>query len=653
MRDRRRIFDIAKAVEAQVSGASGLDVAACVFGSVKYEAKGGHVSPFQFASEGSVIYTGTTHRASCMEEMTENQVRRALSLPPTPSSMQDANQILVQTGLNFPEAARVTSVVPRAKMTGRCGGGCMICTPPLTQDEEGVLRSMGFAAQGMKCVAGVEVEDDRFDGVPPEILDADLPLLSPGQSVAARAASNIALVKYWGKRPLQMACNPSISLLLPFCETRTRVEVTDDASKPEHSDPRVRSFVNRVVGHLLPKGHHVHIETRNDFPSSCGIASSASGFAALVRALAGLTGMQLRPEARFWMEQWARLGSGSAVRSVNDETLVAWKGAVSETHPIPEGMQMEHMLMVFDPFPKAVGSTDGHAAAPTSPFFSVRAAMAEEHVDAVVEAMREHDFDTIRRVSESEAMSMHMVMATSSPPIHYLSSPALEFVRQFVEHRNAFRLHALFTIDAGANIHLLWLPSARDSVLQFTRAYRCMFTLHRGVREHWYRCILVSGKRYSGKTTLCDTIGGGARVCSISERIKRDYWETHVKAGDFSDFCARETKEEHREKMVRFMKSKCDEHGERYWLWRLWDCLPAHPRTIVVSDARREVDLDFFKTCTQCVSVRIECSDATRKARGRVPSAVDEMDSETGLDRSHFDIVVKEGGSLPDIEWSS
>ena len=73
----------------------------------------------------------------------------------------------------------------------------------------------------------------------------------------------------------------------------------------------------------------------------------------------------------------------------------------------------------------------------------------------------------------------------------------------------------------------------------------------------------------------------------------------------------------------------------------------------MVSDARREVDLDFFKTCTQCVSVRIECSDATRKARGWVPSAVDEMDSETGLDRSHFDIVVKEGGSLPDIEWSS
>jgi len=256
-------------------------------------------------------------------------------------------------------------------------------------------------------------------------------------------------------------------------------------------------------------------------------------------------------------------------------------------------------------------------------------------------------------VTESEAMSMHMVMATSSPPIKYLSPPSLAFVEAFVKHRDEFSLRAMFTIDAGANIHLLWLRSAREAVLQFAQGWeKRMFTLHNGVRTHWFQCILLSGKRYSGKSTLAASLSAqdSVQVCSISTCIKRSYWESAETGVEWDYFVnSREEKEKHRRAMVEFMQRKVEEAGDRHWLWKLWGSVSAYPRILVVDDARRESDLSFFKTCTKCVSVRIECSDATRSRRGWSKSEVDDMLSEKGLDGSEFDVVVQEGEAYPSL----
>jgi len=662
----RALYWCASQLEWWASGASGVDVAACVFGSVRYSLAQGPL-PSPVAPEASIVYTGRRHTAPCRIEMTPDQLGRLEALVPPPwpargafagvaAGMPAAHAILVEMGLGFPEARQVVALVPRAKITGRGGGGCLLCVPPLTPAEAAALEEAGFRSHLARPRGGARVEDTRYRALPAALAAAPLTPPHLGARGSGRAASNIALIKYWGKTARQMPLNPSASLPLPHCCTVTELEVAAGPPGPgEEAPPRVRALLAEAAGAVLPPGLRIVHRTRSNFPHSCGAASSAAGFASLARALADL--LKVPPEwAPYWIEQWARLGSGSAVRSTQDQGLVVWEGSHARQLLVPEEMtRLDHVLVVHDPFPKECSSSQGHELAPTSPFLALRVAAAEGRLLALISAFMRGDLGGVGRISEEDAVGLHSVMATSTPPLAYLTAAAREFIAQFVRFRDAHGVAAFFTVDAGPNVHLLSHPSATPGVLALACGCKSAYVLYRGRATPWYRAHVVSGKRFAGKTTLCARwaaeMGDAVQVVNLSDAIKRDYWERHLAAEvTFEAFATREGREPHRAAMVRYARDLIARHGKYYWPRRLWEGLPPAPRVIIVGDARRPADLEFFGACTDCTTYRVTCPDETRAARGWVRNEVDGTDSETGLDGATFDHVIPGDRDAPSFE---
>lgn len=429
-------------------------------------------------------------------------------------------------------------------------------------------------------------------------------------------------------------------------------------------DERGKEFVERAVGKRIKEGTFVRVSTRSNFPPATGVASSASGFAALSVALARMGG-----ESRFWAEQWARIGSGSAVRSVpcawegkleweeedkKDEKkeekegigwLVEWEGSCAKRREVhPSMLGMVHILVVMDALPKKHGSSEGHSRAGTSLFHCVRTSTADGNVRKVKEAMKRGDWDLFSSVTESESSTMHMVMATSSPPLWYVGRPTLELVSAFCRFREERRLKACWTADAGANVHLLVSKEAEEEVRGFLHSAKHAWTLCRGVEERRYGCLLLSGKRFSGKTAVASEIvrllsekGVDAREYAISSAIKA----AHCSKRGLDESCMydRSVKEAERKEMIR-MADAARERDPYVWCREVWSQVQVFPHFVVVSDARREADVAFFRAMTRCSVVRIHASDEKRQKRGWSRSPVDEMVSETGLDSFEFDSVV-------------
>ena len=656
---RRAIFDAALRIERAFLGdaVSGVDTCACVYGGTHFYASA-DVPPVplyrQYPSHVCLIPSGLPHEASCAEALTGEGVAhmtalvarfRALRRPDDDlgAMLGEAHALLRAEGLSAPavDALVYQRFGGHAKVTGRGRGGCVLA---LAEGED--------ATHLHRIVdAGVRVKGNASLHVPGALQPLGVAMklnqcLAAGAAADGVACSNIALVKYWGKvGTAQVGANASVSLALPYCTTRTRVTVLPKTQTRHGVDARVQRFVDAVV--RVPDDCHVSIETHNSFPTACGVASSASGFAALVRALSNLVGTSSwTPAARaHWEQQWARLGSGSAIRSVcADEGLVAWRGTSAQTHPVHPSLQdLEHALVLFDPLPKHVSSSEGHARAGTSPFYGARVATADALVEDVVHAFAQGDLATVRRVSEGEAQSMHMVMATSTPPLRYLSDEALAFVARFVRFRADYGVgdDAFYTIDAGSNIHLLFQPHVKEAVLGFVRACKCVGTLHRGVLDHRYRVVALSGKRYAGKTTLANALVAHAthplQVVHLSTAIKKDYF--HEQHTGF--VLERARKEEHRARMIAYAeRARADD--SHYWCRRAWEALAAAPATVLVTDVRRASDLEFWRAHASAVTVvRVECGDAERTRRGwtSVPG-VDDVPSETGLDDATFDLTL-------------
>ncbi|MBX9704061.1 MAG: hypothetical protein K2X39_07890, partial [Silvanigrellaceae bacterium] len=225
------------------------------------------------------------------------------------------------------------------------------------------------------------------------------------------------------------------------------------------------------------------IESTNNFPTACGIASSASGYAALCGALFDL--LQLHQhfneeEQFFWLTQWARLGSGSATRSCDigkQASFVHWKAPEDlnkgfsdtesiEFHPVFE--QLQHCVFVLDDKEKTVTSSEGHQQASSSPFQAIRLSGLPKRTKLMLKALREGDFQLFSTLCEEEAFAMHCVMHTSSYPAKYLNNEVAHIIAQFVLQRNTQNLPALWTLDAGPNIHVLYFPEAKPWLKEFS-----------------------------------------------------------------------------------------------------------------------------------------------------------------------------------------
>jgi diphosphomevalonate decarboxylase len=292
----------------------------------------------------------------------------------------------------------------------------------------------------------------------------------------ALAHPNIAFVKYWGNRDerLRLPANPSFSMNLGGLRTITTVTFQEEEG-PDllfvngvpvegPARERVSAFLDHVRRMAGFRGRAV-VESITDIPPGVGLASSAAAFAAL--AAAASAALDLRLSERD-LSTLARLGSGSACRSV-PPGFVEW--VAGERHEDsyaysvapPEHWDLWDVIAVVSEQHKAVGSSEGHRRAATSPLHGPRVATAPERVARCREAVLQRDFEALAEIVETDAIWMHAVMMTSRPPLFYWE-PATLIVLQAACRWREEGLPVAFTLDAGPNVHLLCPAEAVEEV---------------------------------------------------------------------------------------------------------------------------------------------------------------------------------------------
>ncbi len=339
--------------------------------------------------------------------------------------------------------------------------------------------------------------------------------------VTYRAPSNIALVKYWGKKADQVPANPSISFTLDACATTTTLifsklelqtegysfELFFEGKPKDEFKPKINTFFKRVAKYLpFLNQYHFKIETSNSFPHSSGIASSASGMAALSLCLVHLEKL-LDPamDPGFFIKKasfLARLGSGSACRSIAGNLVqwgetqsfedstdlygIAYTGAV---HPVFKNYH--DTILLVDKGQKQVSSTVGHDLMHGHPFAERRFAQAHENLKKLKKVFAEGDLPNFIKIVEAEALTLHAMMMTGSPYFVLMKPNTLEIIHKIWAFRESTGTHVCFTLDAGANVHVLYPQHEKEQVYAFI--------------ENTLVAYCENGQY------ICDRVGNGAR----------------------------------------------------------------------------------------------------------------------------------------------
>ena len=316
--------------------------------------------------------------------------------------------------------------------------------------------------------------------------------------------SNIALVKYWGKKDPQIPENPSVSFTLNNCKTITSLAFTKryfdklsmtnlefsfdllfEGKPKEDFKPKIRQFFERILVYLpFLTDYHFTIDTQNTFPHSSGIASSASGMAALAMNLMSLE-KALNPEMTdeyFYKKAsfLARLGSGSACRSIKGSVVVWGNHAnihgssnlfgVEFSHFIHDNFKdFQDTILLVDKGEKQVSSTVGHNLMNGHPFAERRFAQAHENLDKLIPVFESGNLDEFIKIVESEALTLHAMMMTSMPYFILMKPNTLEIINAIWKFRNETKIPICFTLDAGANVHILYPKKVSETVLQFIK----------------------------------------------------------------------------------------------------------------------------------------------------------------------------------------
>ena len=303
--------------------------------------------------------------------------------------------------------------------------------------------------------------------------------MSNERSITAEAASNIAFVKYWGARDLERVepANPSISMTLSDCRSICSatffegeggadeillVESGADRPAPPDFSKRILAHLDRLRKQVGATGRF-RIATRNTFPAAAGIASSASGFAALSLAVSRALGLD--PDAQELADLARSSGSGSATRSAMGG-YVRWPTTGPGT--IDQIADEKHwdlcdLVALVQTEAKKVSSLDGHRRAPTSPYFEGRLEQLPARLTEVQEAILARDMDRLGSVVEEDAIDLHVIAMTSKPAIYYWKPGTLE-VLEAVRDLREDGISAWSTMDAGANVHVICEPGNAETV---------------------------------------------------------------------------------------------------------------------------------------------------------------------------------------------
>lgn len=327
--------------------------------------------------------------------------------------------------------------------------------------------------------------------------------------VSQSCPSNIALIKYWGKYADQIPANPSISYTLNNCKTNTTIEFIANEEfsvqtflsgdeEPKFAVKIEKYFKN--IEQYLPwilQGRYM-IRTENTFPHSSGIASSASGFGAIAKCLMELDEEFSAPhDCDFKLKKasfLARLGSGSASRSLYDG-LVVW-GKTNEVEgssglfavPYPENeihsvfRSFNDWVLLIHEGEKSVSSTVGHSLMNTNPYAERRFQEAHENFTVLKEILRVGDLDAFMKLVEHEALTLHAMMMMSDPAFILMKTGTLDVIHKIWEYRKTTGFPLFFTLDAGANVHLLFPANMdEDNIKEFITRELLQHTQNDGV----------------------------------------------------------------------------------------------------------------------------------------------------------------------------
>ena len=357
-----------------------------------------------------------------------------------------------------------------------------------------------------------------------------------------KTPSNIALVKYWGKQEPQIPENTSISFTLDACFTLTTLEYklkkcqselvsgsqerilkqvqNDDnlfnfniyfeGEKKEDFKPKIKTFFERIEQYVpFLKDFDFVIKSRNSFPHSSGIASSASGMSALALCVMSIE-KELTPEMtnEYFNKKasfLARLGSGSACRSLEGE-LIVWGNhdkiegssnlfGVQFPYKIHQNFKNYHdTILLVDEGEKQVSSTIGHKLMHNHPFAQQRFKQANDNISKISKVLQNGNMKEFVAIVESEALSLHAMMMTSSPYFILMKPNTLKIINKIWKFRAETNSHICFTLDAGANVHVLFPENEKEQVNNFITS-----ELIRFCQENHY---------------ICDRIGTGAKLLS-------------------------------------------------------------------------------------------------------------------------------------------
>ena len=277
---------------------------------------------------------------------------------------------------------------------------------------------------------------------------------------AAIAPSNIAFIKYWGKKDeiLKIPENGSISMNLSNLLTTTSVEFSSDFKEDlvtinSKNDLKESARVIKFLD-LIRKKTNIFLKakvvSKNNFPNGTGLSSSASGFAALTIAASKAVGLNLSENE---LSMLARQGSGSACRSIPDG-FVEWDSTFAESLYPPDYWKIMDVVAIISNEKKDISSTDGQKLASTSPFFKVRQEKISEKILKFKKTLKEKNFTEFGNIIEQEAIELHAIMLTSMPSLIYLRPASLELM-MLVKKWRSEDLEVYFTVNTGQDIHLI------------------------------------------------------------------------------------------------------------------------------------------------------------------------------------------------------
>ena len=317
--------------------------------------------------------------------------------------------------------------------------------------------------------------------------------------------SNIALVKYWGKRGKQIPQNQSISFTLSECRSETFVsfEKADRFRFRFFFEGKENPAFGAKIEKFLLDNHaffpfinqiNLKVESRNTFPHSSGIASSASSMSAFVmglieierslslRLLSAAEASKGRPVNMDLQKAsyFSRLASGSAARSVFPKLALwgqteAYQGSSDEyavslendIHPVFKSFR--DAILIVSGETKSVSSRAGHALMEGNPYASSRYAQANENIKNLLSALKSGDLDTFINITESEALQLHALMMCSNPSYILMKPNTLNLINEIREFRKETNIPLCFTLDAGPNVHLLYPESEVEKVEYFIK----------------------------------------------------------------------------------------------------------------------------------------------------------------------------------------